>query len=51
MVPLTLADTAGTRLGWPLHLIDDAAHVPHLEQPDRFVDRLTPSVRSHEALR
>jgi 2-hydroxymuconate-semialdehyde hydrolase len=51
MVPLTLADAAGTRLGWPLHVIDDAAHVPHLEQPDRFVDRLTPSVRSHEALR
>jgi 2-hydroxymuconate-semialdehyde hydrolase len=51
MVPLTLAAAAGTRLGWPLRVIDDAAHVPHLEQPDRFVERLTPFVRSQEAVR
>ena len=41
MTPLPLAEEASTRLGWPLHMVDDAAHVPHIEQPDDFVDRLT----------
>jgi 2-hydroxymuconate-semialdehyde hydrolase len=41
MTPLPLAEAASTRLGWPLHGVDDAAHVPHIEQPDAFVDRLT----------
>ena len=41
MTPPALARAASTRLGWPLHMIDDAAHVPHLEQPNRFVNRLT----------
>jgi 2-hydroxymuconate-semialdehyde hydrolase len=49
MTPLTLAHAASTRLGWPLHVIDEAAHVPHLEQPDRFVDRM-PAVRSRETV-
>ena len=34
MTPLPLAEAASTRLGWPLHVVDDAAHVPHIEQPD-----------------
>ena len=29
------------RHGWPLHVIDGAAHVPHIEQPDTFVEALT----------
>jgi 2-hydroxymuconate-semialdehyde hydrolase len=37
MTPLSLALTASTRLGWPLHVVDHAAHVPHIEQPDGFV--------------
>ncbi len=41
MTPLSLARAASTRLGWPLHVIDDAAHAPHIEQPDGFVDLLT----------
>ena len=41
MTPPALARAASTRLGWPLHVVDEAAHVPHLEQPDSFVDRLT----------
>jgi 2-hydroxymuconate-semialdehyde hydrolase len=49
MVPAALAQAAGTRLGWPLHVIDDAAHVPHLEQPDRFLDRL-PVMPAQEAV-
>ena len=41
MTPPALARAASTRLGWPLHVVDEAAHVPHLEQPDSFVNRLT----------
>jgi pimeloyl-ACP methyl ester carboxylesterase len=41
MVPLAVAESAATRHGWPLHIIDGAAHVPHVEQPDAFVDTLT----------
>jgi 2-hydroxymuconate-semialdehyde hydrolase len=40
MTPIGLADGAARRLGWPLHVIDDAAHVPQLEQPDAFVDTI-----------
>lgn len=40
MTPLRLAESAGTKLGWPLHVIDDAGHVPHIEQPKRFLAAL-----------
>jgi 2-hydroxymuconate-semialdehyde hydrolase len=40
MTPPALARAASTRLGWPLHVVDSAAHVPHLEQPGAFADRL-----------
>ena len=39
-VPLGLAKGASARLGWPLHVIEDAGHVPHIERTDRFVDAL-----------
>lgn len=39
-VPLDLAEAASARLGWPLHVIDDAGHVPHIEQPDVFLHAL-----------
>jgi pimeloyl-ACP methyl ester carboxylesterase len=45
MTPLSLARAASTRLGWPLHVVDHAAHVPHVEQPEGFVDRLTDALR------
>ena len=35
-VPLALADAASTRLGWSLHVIDEAGHVPHIERPESF---------------
>ena len=41
MTPLPLAEAASARLGWPLHVIEDAAHVPHIEQPDRFLEVLS----------
>jgi pimeloyl-ACP methyl ester carboxylesterase len=45
MTTLPLAQTASARLGWPLHVVEGAAHVPHIEQPDGFVDRLTDALR------
>ena len=45
MTPLRLAEAASMRLGWPLHVVDDAAHVPHIEQPDGFVDGLAEGLR------
>jgi 2-hydroxymuconate-semialdehyde hydrolase len=41
MVPIRVAEVAATRHGWPLHVIDHAAHAPHIEQPDAFVEILT----------
>jgi 2-hydroxymuconate-semialdehyde hydrolase len=37
MVPLKTAQAARERHGWPLHLVDDAAHAPHLERPEAFL--------------
>ena len=41
MVPLAIGEAAASRHGWPLHVIDGAAHAPHIEQPDAFADALT----------
>ena len=41
MVPLGLARGAAERLGWPLHVIDGAAHAPHMERPDAFAFELS----------
>ncbi len=46
MAPLQLAEDASTRLGWPLYIVDGAAHVPHIEQPDSFVSALTDAIRT-----
>ena len=40
MVPLAVAEHAAARHGWPLHVIERAAHAAHVEQPDSFVDAL-----------
>jgi 2-hydroxymuconate-semialdehyde hydrolase len=45
MAPLDLAEAASARTGWPLHVIDDAGHVPFVEQPDAFMEALS-AVRS-----
>jgi pimeloyl-ACP methyl ester carboxylesterase len=39
-VPLALAEVASRRLGWPLHVVDGAGHVPHLERPSAFLEVL-----------
>jgi len=45
MVSLDLAKEASARLGWPLRVIDDAAHAPQIERPDAFVQALTEVTR------
>jgi len=47
-VTLDLAEAASTRLGWPLHVIDDAGHVPHIERPDAFLRALRTALGSSE---
>jgi pimeloyl-ACP methyl ester carboxylesterase len=37
MVPLAVAEGTRSRLGWPLDVIEGAAHVPHLERPEAFL--------------
>jgi pimeloyl-ACP methyl ester carboxylesterase len=50
MVPLSLAKGASERLGWPLHVIDDAAHVPHIERPQGFMRALGSALATRSAL-
>jgi pimeloyl-ACP methyl ester carboxylesterase len=38
--PLRVADAASRTFGWPLHVIEDAADDPALEQPGAFLDAL-----------
>jgi pimeloyl-ACP methyl ester carboxylesterase len=40
LVPLPIAQAASARFGWPLQVIDDAGHLPHVEQPDAFLGAL-----------
>jgi 2-hydroxymuconate-semialdehyde hydrolase len=45
MVPLAIGESATRRHRWPLHIVDGAAHAPHIEQPDRFLDALAAALR------
>jgi len=40
MAPLRVAEDAHARLGWPLHIIEDVGHVPHVDCPDAFLRAL-----------
>ena len=40
MTPLSVVAPVAERLGWRLEVVEDAAHVPQIEQPERFVDAL-----------
>lgn len=47
-VPLGLAERASNLYGWPLHVIDHAGHVPHIERPEAFLRvlaQIEPAVR------
>jgi len=39
-VPVELGQGASVRLGWPLAVVEDAGHVPHIEQPEAFLRAL-----------
>lgn len=45
-VPLSLGEATSARLGWPLHVIGRAGHVPHIERPDAFLAALSPALNS-----
>jgi pimeloyl-ACP methyl ester carboxylesterase len=45
MVPLTIGQHAADTCGWPLHVIEDAAHAPQIETPGQLVDALTSALR------
>jgi pimeloyl-ACP methyl ester carboxylesterase len=51
MVPLRVAEDAHARLGWPLHVVDDVGHVPHVDRPEPFLralrDALDPAASFH----
>ena len=49
-VPLGLAADASARLGWPLQVIDDAGHVPHLERTGAFLDAVQVAAELRPAL-
>lgn len=38
---IAVAETASTRYGWPLYVIEDCGDDPVMEQPERFVETLT----------
>lgn len=46
--PLRVGESANRTFGWPLRVIDQAGHVPHIEQPEAFLRALSeflPSIR------
>ena len=38
--PLSIAEVASKRYGWPLRVVDDAADDPPIEQPEAFLEAL-----------
>jgi len=48
-VPLAIAEAAHRRYGWPLHVIDDAADAPPLEQPQAFLAALHAAIATQTA--
>jgi 2-hydroxymuconate-semialdehyde hydrolase len=40
MAPVSVAEHAARTHGWPLEIVDHAAHAPHVEQPEAFVEAL-----------
>jgi 2-hydroxymuconate-semialdehyde hydrolase len=40
IVGLGAGQRVSARFGWPLHVVDDAGHMPHIEQPESFLRAL-----------
>jgi pimeloyl-ACP methyl ester carboxylesterase len=49
-LPLSIAETASERYGWPLHVIEDAADDAPMEQPSAFVEVLRAVVSGGERI-
>ncbi len=49
MVPLSVGQAAAVDHGWPLHVIDGAAHAPQIETPQEFVATLAALGGEHPA--
>ena len=47
---LSIAEAASARYGWPLHVIENAADDPPIEQPEAFVRALRAALGSSLAL-
>jgi len=47
MVPVSVAHHAAARHGWPLHVVDDAGHAPHIERPEAFCAELEAIMSVH----
>lgn len=45
MVPLAIGQHAADTCGWPLHIVDGAAHAPQIERPRHFVETLQGVIR------
>jgi pimeloyl-ACP methyl ester carboxylesterase len=44
VIPVAVAEDASRRLGWELHVIDEAGNEPLIEQPDAFLKALRPAL-------
>lgn len=42
--PVRVGQTASSRFGWPLHVIDEAADDPSLDQPEAFLEALRTAI-------
>lgn len=40
LVPRAIGEDASARLGWPLHVVDEAGHLPHVDAPIAFSEAL-----------
>ena len=49
MVPLAIGESAHAAFGWPLHVIDDVAHAPHVERPEAFLAAIS-EIEAHPAI-
>lgn len=41
LIPVGIGEAVAAERAWPLVVIEDAGHLPHVEQPDAFVSALT----------
>lgn len=46
MAPFRLAEWLSASFDWPLHVVDDAGHVPHIEEPEAFMQALRPILQA-----